>query len=80
MKRLLKTKQRLGEHRFKRIYTLEFKPSSFKEQLRNAPIRGEFQGTSNVVIQLPNAEGKLERFSVLETPIMEKGLAEVSYN
>ena len=47
-----------------------------KEQLRNAPIRGEFQGTSNVVIQLPNAEGKLERFSVLETPIMEKGLAE----
>ncbi|MCW1147083.1 reprolysin-like metallopeptidase [Flavobacterium lacisediminis] len=46
-----------------------------KSQLRNAPVRGEFQGVSNVVIQLPNAEGKLEQFRILETPIMEAGLA-----
>lgn len=48
---------------------------NLKDQLRNAPVRGEFQGVSNVIIQLPNADGKLERFSVLETPIMEKELA-----
>jgi subtilisin-like proprotein convertase family protein len=46
-----------------------------KNQLRNAPIRGEFNGVSNVIIQLPNAEGKLEQFRVLETPIMEPELA-----
>lgn len=48
---------------------------SLKNQLRNAPVRGEFNGVSNVVIQLPNAEGKLEQFRVLETPIMEPELA-----
>ena len=48
---------------------------SLKNTLRNTPVRGEFKGISTVIIQLPNAEGKLERFRVLETPIMEKGLA-----
>jgi subtilisin-like proprotein convertase family protein len=49
---------------------------NLKNQLRNTPVRGEFQGVSNVVIQLPNASGQLESFRVLETPIMEKGLSE----
>lgn len=45
---------------------------ALKEKLRNAPIRGQFtHRQSNIVIQLPNAEGKLEQFRVLETPIME---------
>ena len=48
---------------------------SLKNTLRNTPVRGEFKGISTVIIQLPNAEGKLERFRVFETPIMEKGLA-----
>lgn len=44
--------------------------------MRNAPIRGQFtQRQSNIIIQLPNAEGKLEQFRVLETPIMEPELA-----
>ncbi|WP_445717975.1 reprolysin-like metallopeptidase [Flavobacterium sp.] len=47
-----------------------------KNQLRDAPVRGDFSGESNIIIQLPNAEGQLERFRVLETPIMEKGLAD----
>ncbi|MDP5001035.1 MAG: secretion protein, partial [Flavobacterium sp.] len=49
---------------------------NLKNQLRNTPVRGEFQGVSNVIIQLPNASGQLESFRVLETPIMEKGLSE----
>lgn len=49
---------------------------ALKEKLRNAPIRGQFtHRQSNIVIQLPNAEGKLEQFRVLETPIMEPELA-----
>ncbi|WP_291137795.1 reprolysin-like metallopeptidase [Flavobacterium sp. UBA7663] len=48
---------------------------NFKNQLRNAPVRGEFHGISNVIIQLPNVDGQLESFRVLETPIMEPGLA-----
>ena len=49
---------------------------SLKNTLRNAPVRGEFNGISTVIIQLPNAEGQLEQFRVLETAIMEKGLAD----
>lgn len=49
--------------------------TSLKSQLANAPVRGEFKGTSNVIIELPNANGEIEKFSVLETPIMEPELA-----
>ena len=49
---------------------------SLKNTLRNAPVREAFNGISTVIIQLPNAEGQLEQFRVLETPIMEKGLAD----
>lgn len=49
--------------------------ASLKNQLTNSPVRGEFRGISNTIIELPNAEGKIERFSVLETPIMESELA-----
>ena len=73
----IENETKVGRASFPKEFTLwNLNLQVLKEQLRNAPIRGEFQGTSNVVIQLPNAEGKLERFSVLETPIMEKGLAE----
>ena len=57
-----------------RLWKLDLQ--SLKNVIRNAPVRGEFKGVSNVVIHLPNAEGQLERFRILETPIMEKGLAE----
>ena len=57
-----------------RLWKLDLQ--SLKNTLRNAPVRGEFNGISTVIIQLPNAEGQLEQFRVLETPIMEKGLAD----
>lgn len=47
----------------------------FKQQLQDAPIRGAIIGRSSHLIWLPN-KGKLERFHVIETPIMEDELAE----
>ena len=47
----------------------------FKQQLEGAPVRGEFSGRSNKIIYLPNEQGTLERYAVMETPIMEKELA-----
>lgn len=48
---------------------------SFKNSLLNAPLRSSLVGKSNLIIELPNAEGNLEHFRVMETPIMEDGLA-----
>ncbi len=48
---------------------------NLKDQLKSAPVRGKFEGISNVIIHFPNASGQLERFRILETPIMEEGLA-----
>ncbi|WP_432672260.1 reprolysin-like metallopeptidase [Flavobacterium sp. SM2513] len=47
----------------------------FKEQLEGAPVRGAFSGRSKQLIYLPTEDGNLERFYVMETPIMEDGLA-----
>jgi subtilisin-like proprotein convertase family protein len=47
----------------------------FKEQLKDAPVRGKFSGRSKKVIYLPNEQGNIERFYVTETPIMEDQLA-----
>lgn len=49
--------------------------NSLKSSLVNAPVRGQFEGKSNVIIELPNAKGELEHFRVMETPIMEAALA-----
>jgi len=48
---------------------------AFKQQLNGVPIRGTFSGRSTHLIILPN-KGKLERFHVIETPIMEDELAQ----
>lgn len=48
----------------------------FKKQLVGAPIRGEFSGRSRHIITFPNSDGEIERFYVMETPIMEKGLSD----
>lgn len=48
----------------------------FKAQLVNTPIRGSFTGRSSHEMFLPNANGKIERYYVMETPIMEQELAD----
>lgn len=47
----------------------------FKKDLEGAPVRGSFSGRSKQLIYLPNENGVLERFYVMETPIMEPELA-----
>ena len=56
------------------ILTLDIE--TFKTQLIGSPIRGQFSGRSNQIIFLPNASGIMERYHVVETPIMEKELAD----
>lgn len=56
-----------------RLYSLDL--AALKNVLANVPVRGQFQGRSNVIIELPDANGKLNHFRVMETPIMETALA-----
>ena len=49
-------------------FNLDF--TSLNATLNNAPIRGEFTGKSNLVVQFPNAEGKLESFRIAEASTM----------
>src|SRR6187399_395134 len=48
--------------------------SLLKTSLLNAPLR-DSNHKSNLIIELPNAEGQMEHFRVMETPCMEPGLA-----
>ncbi|MEZ4839343.1 reprolysin-like metallopeptidase [Flavobacterium sp.] len=57
-----------------KVFSLDLQ--EFKQQLSGAPVRGLFNGRSNHEILLPNAEGVVERYHVMETPIMEKELAD----
>lgn len=69
--------EKVSRNSFPREYQLfSLDLGEFKKQLVGAPVRGEFSGRSRHLITLPNSEGKIERFYVMETPIMEKGLAE----
>ena len=54
------------------LYQLDL--NSLKTTLQNAPMR-DSRGKSNVIIELPNAQGQLEHFRVVETPSMEPALA-----
>ena len=48
---------------------------NLKTQLANAPLRGESRSRSSVVINFPDDKGNMERFSVLETPVLSPTLA-----
>ncbi|HMC02308.1 MAG TPA: hypothetical protein VKN14_14810, partial [Flavobacteriaceae bacterium] len=43
---------------------------NLKAQLLNAPLRGESPKVSNLVIEFPNTDGKMESFRVKEAPVM----------
>ena len=45
-----------------------------KSKLIGAPVRGMFLGQSHLILSFPTAEGKLENFRVMESPIMAKAL------
>lgn len=48
---------------------------SFKQDLQNAPVRGEIQGKSSHLIEFPNAYGEMETFRIVESPMMPQALA-----
>ncbi|WP_396157773.1 reprolysin-like metallopeptidase [Flavobacterium sp.] len=54
------------------LYQLDL--NSFKALLINAPLR-DSKGKSKLIIELPNSEGQLNHFRVVETPCMEEALA-----
>lgn len=56
-----------------RIFHLNLE--AFKEALQHAPVRGSIQGQSPLTINFPNAEGKLESFRIVESPMMPEVLA-----
>ncbi|WP_300488558.1 reprolysin-like metallopeptidase [Flavobacterium sp.] len=70
------TQKKVNRSSFPRNYNLfTLDLNTLKNSLSNAPIRGQFEGKSNLIIELPNAQGQLEHFRVMETPIMEPALA-----
>jgi chitodextrinase len=66
----LESKMQLPE---KNLFELNLK--GLKSVLANAPSRSAQAGKSNVIISLPNDEGKLEKFSVYENLVMDQALA-----
>ena len=55
------------------LYELDF--SAFKNSLITAPVRGVDNSISSVIIEFPLSNGRFQKFRVIETPIMEEGLA-----
>jgi hypothetical protein len=55
------------------IYAYKFDLNSLRELLRNAPEAGK---GSPVVVSLPTTDGRVERFSVYSSPVVEKSMAE----
>jgi subtilisin-like proprotein convertase family protein len=55
--------------------TFQLNKKAFKEQLARAPLRGQFSGKSNTIVNFPNEKGILEQFRVTETPVLSKELS-----
>lgn len=47
---------------------------ALRNKLQGAPLRGEFQGVSSVVVSFPDYEGGIEDYRVLEAPVMSPEL------
>lgn len=66
------TLKNLNENHYK-TFSLDY--AKFKEQLTGAPIRGDFSGKSNAIISFPNTNGKLEKFRIIEAPVLSEELS-----
>lgn len=47
----------------------QFNIENFKSQLQSAPLRHQSGGQSNIIVDFPNIDGKLEQFRIVETQI-----------
>ena len=45
-----------------------------KQVLKDAPVRGEFTGISNLIVDFPNSDGEMESFRIIEAPVLHKDL------
>ncbi len=69
-------KEKIRRNSFPKTYQLfQLDMEAFKSLLIGIPVRGNYVSKTPHIITLPNAEGKLERYDVIETPIMENALA-----
>lgn len=55
------------------LYELDM--DALKSILESAPVRGNIQGKSEVIVDFPTPEGKMEQFRITESPIMPEGLS-----
>lgn len=58
-----------------KIHFYELNETSFKQRLVNVPLRG-IAFDSNVIIQVPGVDGRLESFKMYEAPVFAPELAE----
>jgi hypothetical protein len=56
------------------LYAYKFDLASLRDQLKNAPEAGK--GGNPVVVSLPTTDGRVERFSVYSSPVVEKSMAD----
>ncbi|MFK7831894.1 MAG: reprolysin-like metallopeptidase [Winogradskyella sp.] len=66
------------DQNFYETYQLDI--DAFKAQLINAPLRSEMVTPSSAMIYLPNTEGELEQFTVVEAPVLSEELAQLHPN
>jgi len=66
------------DKKFYKTYHLDI--DTFKAQLINAPLRSTIIMPSNFKIYLPNIEGELEEFAIVETPVLSEELSELYPN
>ncbi len=55
-----------------KVYDLDLE--SLKNKLKNAPKRTVGLKNSNIILNFPNSNGKIENFQIFETPILEENL------
>ncbi|WP_179344418.1 thrombospondin type 3 repeat-containing protein [Winogradskyella ursingii] len=67
-------KQTTLNQNFYQTYQLNI--DGLKAELTNAPLRAFVTGKSNAMVYLPNAQGKLERFRVVEAPVLSQELSQ----
>ena len=53
--------------------TLDF--TEFKKQLKNAPLRGDRNTSTNIIINLPDDRGVLQSFRIIEAPVFAPSLS-----
>ncbi|MDC9721619.1 MAG: DUF5011 domain-containing protein [Urechidicola sp.] len=68
------SKVNLNKQHLPTSQTYSLNIEALKQVLETAPKRGEFLGSSNLIIAFPNADGQFERFRIMEASVMHPDL------